>query len=234
MKNDTMIIEPDLLSYLENEFENDCKMLSELDIPQYDVSAAFKKKMERLIKRQAKPYFQLVCTAGRRAACIIAALIILSASSLGVKAVRQAVYKSIHSFNTKSFSDHVKIRINKEAKKNSPKTIETEYVISDIPEGFELTDYDKTDTYVLSWYFNGDSYILFHQDVKISYKSNYDNEQSVMYTYTDTDGQEYIIHETKVNSDFAFIWDNGEYIFTIDSNLDKNEILNLCRSIKPK
>ena len=34
--------------------------------------------------------------------------------------------------------------------------------------------------------------------------------------------------------DYAVIWDNGEYVLEISSNLSKNELLDLCRSTKVK
>ena len=66
-----------------------------IDSVNFDVNAEFsekfERKMDKLIRRRNKPYFNLICTGGRRAACIVAAIIILSASSLSVEAVREAV-----------------------------------------------------------------------------------------------------------------------------------------------
>lgn len=57
-----------------------------------ELSKKFERKMDKLIRRRNKPYFNLICTGGRRAACIAAVIIILSASSLSVEAVREVVH----------------------------------------------------------------------------------------------------------------------------------------------
>ena len=57
----------------------------------YEFSEKYNKKINKLIKHREKPYFTLICTTGRRVACFVTALLILSFSSLSVKAVREAV-----------------------------------------------------------------------------------------------------------------------------------------------
>lgn len=52
---------------------------------------------------------------------------------------------------------------------------------------------------------------FFEQYTKDAYLSNYDNEQSTFESYTDENGQEYLVHNT--DHDHTFIWDNGKYIF---------------------
>lgn len=81
---------------LEKAFENDCSQFTNLDVPncnniyndmdlpQYELSKRFEKKMTRLIKRQKKPYFALISTAGRRVVFIIVAAFVILVSSLGV------------------------------------------------------------------------------------------------------------------------------------------------------
>ncbi|MGN1086218.1 MAG: hypothetical protein ACI4Q5_04200, partial [Porcipelethomonas sp.] len=52
-------------------------------------SDSFNKKMKKLIKRQKKPYYKFINTAGKRAACIAVAALILSFSTImGVDALR--------------------------------------------------------------------------------------------------------------------------------------------------
>ncbi|WP_367258754.1 DUF4367 domain-containing protein [uncultured Ruminococcus sp.] len=59
-----------------------------------------------------------------------------------------------------------------------------------------------------------------------------DNEQTTLDIYTDSDEQPYSIYETY--EDHTIVWDNGEYVFEISGNLNKDELLELCRSIKIK
>ena len=82
-----------------------------IDSVNFDVNAEFsekfERKMDKLIRRRNKPYFNLICTGGRRAACIAAVIIILSASSLSVEAVREVV----HDFFMSIFGDHTAVSV---------------------------------------------------------------------------------------------------------------------------
>ena len=135
------------------------------------------KKMQKLIKRQQKPYYVMISTAGRRAACIAAAVIILSASALSVKAVREAVFD----FITHIFSDHTVVTTDSGTDAGYPDTIEKEYYIPALPEGFEETAKTKTDNAIHLAYFNNDVYVLFTQCIKSKYNTNYDNEPIDVY-----------------------------------------------------
>lgn len=88
-----------------------------IDSVNFDVNAEFsekfERKMDKLIRRRNKPYFNLICTGGRRAACIVAAIIILSASSLSVEAVREAV----NDFFMSIFGDHTAVSVNNATEK---------------------------------------------------------------------------------------------------------------------
>lgn len=210
----------------ENEI-NDYTNTLEINEP-HKFSEKYNKKISKLIKRREKSYFNLICTAGRRIAFVIVALFVLSLSSLSVKAVRETV----HDFFMSLFSDHTEVTANSAVTNDYPKTIQDEYEISSLPVGFELTQYTKDDLNVIAWYFNDEKYVLFSQFTKDSYIANYDNEHSELYYYTDESGQEYLIQDT--GHDYTVVWDNGSYIFTLKCNLDKDTILNLCKSTKMK
>lgn len=193
-----------------------------------EFSEKFERKMSKLIKRRNKPYFKLICTGGRRAACIIIAIIILSASSLSVRAVREAV----HDFIIKIFGNHTTVSVSSDSERDYPTTIEEEYEISNLPDGFELADYNRDAGTLFAAYFNGDQYIFFEQFVHDSYSGYYDNEHSEVEYYTDESGQEYLVQNT--GQDYCISWDNGNYILQITSNLNKNDIISLCKSTKLK
>ena len=113
-----------------------------------------------------------------------------------------------------------------------PETIEEEYYISALPEGFEITNAVRTDNSIDISHFRGEEYILFSQYAKSKYKQNYDNERTVSQEFTDEDGQKYLVFVNDNN--FTYIWDNGRYILEITSNLNKDELLKLCKSTKVK
>ncbi len=219
------------ISALEKDFENDCSLLGNIKIPEFIASNKFKTKMKKLIKSQNKPYYRFVSTAGRRVACIAAALLILSVSSLSVKSVRKAL---VSTFKIKGFSNHVNLTYSSQEDDHYPETIETEYEITNIPDEFELVDYNKSPSRVFAYYTYENYEIAFTQNVKSGYRASLDNEQSTISYYNDPGGNKYIVQESEKYHDYSFAWDNGEYVFEVSSNLDKNTVLDLCRSTKPK
>ena len=74
-------------------------------------------------------------------------------------------------------------------------------------------------------------YVLFTQFTKSEYEQNYDNEYTQYQGYIDGD-EKYLVIENEY--DTTYIWDNGKYILTIQSNLHKDSILELCNSTKSK
>lgn len=200
------------------------------DLPLYtdhQFSKRHNRKMNKLIKRQRKPYFKLICTAGRRAACIIVAFIVMSVSALSVKAIREAFFD----FITRIFSDHTVVTVESGTDSGYSETIEEEYYISALPEEFVVTDTIDTENIKYHTYFRNSDYVIFTQFTKSEYEQNYDNEYTQYQEYIDGD-EKYLVIENEY--DTTYIWDNGKYILTIQSNLHKDSILELCKSTKIK
>ena len=125
----------------------------------HQFSERHNRKMNKLIRIQRKPYFSLISTAGRRAACIIVAFVVLSASALSVKAIREAFFD----FITSIFSDHNVVTTESGTDKGYPTTIEEEYYISELPEGFEEMNKGKTDNSIDISYFRNRFYCRFRR-----------------------------------------------------------------------
>ncbi len=193
----------------------------------YIFSDKYKRKINKLIKRREKPYFKLICTTGRRIVCAAAAVIIVLASSLSVEAVREA----IHDFLMNIFKGHTAVSVSG-TMEDYPTVIEEEYEIANLPEGFEMVDYYADEISIFIMYENKDKYILFEQTVYCDFMGNFDNSNSEFEYYTDMFGHEYLIQDTGHN--YCVIYNNGIYILQITSNLDKNDIINLCKDTKIK
>lgn len=191
-------------------------------------SREHEKKMAKLIRDQKKPYFKLICTAGRRAACIAVVVILFAATALSVKAIREAVFD----FITHIFSDHTVVTTESGADDGYPETIEEEYYISALPEGFEETENHKTNAFIKKKFYKENEYVIFKQYVKTNYSIYFDNDHFNYDEYIDNDDQKYMIITNE--DDTTYIWNNGQYVFEITSNLDKNQVLELCRSTKQK
>ena len=208
--------------------EQTAELLQDVDrFEPHIFSKRHEKKMQKLFKRQRKPYFKLVCSASRRAACIAAAIVIVSASSMSVKAVRETVFD----FFTSVFSDHQVISADTGSNDGYPDTIEEEYRISKLPQGFKQQYHNRTETMVDITYYSRSSRILFTQFTKDSFRITFTDEAK-MQEFTDTDGQKYRIVITEYET--VCIWDNGRYVFMVSGRLDKDKMIELCRSAKPQ
>ena len=204
--------------------EKDCRVQRKILL---HCSDKYKRKINKLIKRRKKPYFKLICTTGRRIVCTAAAVIIILASALSVEAVREA----IHDFLMNIFKGHTAVSVSGTIE-NYPTVIEEEYEIANLPEGFEQVDYYVDETSVFAMYINNDKYILYEQTVRFDFSVNFDNSRSEFEHYTDISGHEYLIHDT--GEDYCITFNNGKYIIRITSNLDKGDVVNLCKNTKIK
>ena len=116
---------------------------------------------------------------------------------------------------------------------NCPSTIEKEYSLSVVPEGFGMYDVSATSTDITVMYCNPDTeqVLVFGQTVKSEFNP-----------HINTEG--YDLQETKVNSCNAIyieyinaygvsstvIWDNEDYILELFGDFDNNELRDLAIS----
>lgn len=113
---------------------------------------------------------------------------------------------------------------------NCPQTIEYQYVLTNVPEGFELIKTIPSSTNVCSIYLNGSTgqTITLEQWVKSHFSSHYNTEKS---TFEENEINGTTILFIDLSSDkrnnSVFIWDNDDYIIEISADLDKNSALDL-------
>lgn len=195
--------------------------LAELDPePDITLSPRTERKLAKLVKRRDKSYYPLVCTAGRRIACVFAVIIVFAVSAMSIKPVRAAVV----GFFTDVFSTHTHMTTTRDTiPVNSGNLVEYEITV---PEGFELVEKNITSNYVYKLYNSGDKFIIYNQVDKELYSANYDNERSIIENYTNNSGVLFTIIET--DSKYIIIWKDSNYVYSVKSNLAKNEILDLC------
>lgn len=223
------------LTALNECFDEDCLKVSSTSYPEYELSKEFQQKMNKLIRQQRKVYYPVIKTTGRRiAAAIIAAVMMGSVTAVAYGPAREA----IKDFFMKHFGTHDVVETNYVIENMDINSsyytkiiIEEEYEI-DVPDGFELEEYHSDDNLINCRYSNGKDFIDFEQIPAGIYSASIDNERSKSYNYTDDEGNKYLVYEW--NKSRLFIWNNGEYVFEISSNLDKNDIVDLCKSTKLK
>ncbi len=204
---------------------------TQFDESEFNPSEKFKKKMNRIFKSYDNVYYKMTLTKARRIAVIVAAIIAIMCSSLSVSAVREA----LSDFFIKTFSTYDLIEPDTKTveENNPPQYLEKIYELGYVPEGFELVEESITEGGAIYVYVSDNKRIIFSQFTKYGLGMGIDNERSIK-SYEVIGNQSYIVYISTNSSDITVIWDDGEYLFALDSNLSKEETINLCTSLKVK
>lgn len=193
-------------------------------------SKSFEKKMRKLIRRRKKPYYKIISTAGRRAACVTA---IVAAASVATVTNADALRQAFEKYSLSVFHTHSDIaKKDGEEVKKTPDTIEREYGITEGLDGYKI-DYEESNSFSKQInYVNEEkgTAISFCQYVISDFNMSVNTESSQMET-VDINGFE-AIYLTDNHNFCHLMWDNGEYVFYISSNTDKDELIMLAQSVK--
>ena len=120
---------------------------------------------------------------------------------------------------------------------NCPTTIEYEYYLHDLPEGFEMVGHTSFSFDACTEYKDELSglAIAFSQHTKEKY-SPYFNTEEHDFEEIEINGHEGICinFSDHDNVRSIVIWDNNDYIFELEGDLPKNELIELAKSAKVK
>lgn len=131
-------------------------------------------------------------------------------------------YGTVYSDNTHLFAAD---------KGNCPATIEYEYYLSELPEGFEMVENISTCTDVYTRYEKKFSCqgITLTQYTKNEFKPHYNTEHHD-FEEIDINGHSGLCLDFSDGS--ILIWDNVDYILELNGNLPKNELMFLAENTK--
>lgn len=116
---------------------------------------------------------------------------------------------------------------------NCPSTIEKEYSLSVVPEGFEMYDVSATSTDITVMYCNPDTeqVLVFGQTVKSEFNPHINTEGfDLQETNVNSCNAVYIEYNSEQGVSSIVIWDNKDYVLMLSGDFDKNELLNLSIS----
>lgn len=171
-----------------------------------------------------RPYYKLINTFGKRAACVVCA--VLAVSSVTVFSV-DALRNRVSELFVDKHSTYSNIQFDN--KGNAPETIETIYEI-----GYDLSDfsidyerYTEYSRHIL--YSKDDISIDFVQYTKDMYDENVNSEGAEILTIN-INGYDAIYFRDNHDYDFI-IWDNEEYIFRLHSNIGKDKLMEIAESV---
>lgn len=208
--------------------------LAEALIPEYEASIPqmeehifskkFERKMKKLINRRRKPYYKLINKTWKSAVCAVTAVAVSMTIAMQVEAVR-SLFKDFFAYIYEKFSVLQSVDST-----NAPETIEDVYVITYDLSGYTI-DYEEYDDYSRNIaYVKGDVIIDYYQVVKYKYDLLWNTEDTNMEKILIGDFEAVYFYD---NHNFeTIVWDDGEYIFTIGSNVGKNALIDIAKSVK--
>ena len=188
-------------------------------------SKTFENKMEKLIRAQKKSYFYLINTVGKRAAVIILAIMIsLTATTFGVKAIRESVIK----FITETFEKFTAVSVENEEADTQDDIVKTapQY----IPEGYTLEYEMETGGVYKIIYRNMDNVsINYIQKINFGTIYNIDTED-IKYEKININSFEGIKYVK--NGINTVVFADGTYMYTVYGKISFDELIKMAESIK--
>ena len=191
-----------------------------------DFSKKFKRRMQKLIKRWEKPYYAIINTAAKRAACIIAGIIIaVTALTLSVRALLPDAWKIF----TTWFDEYMSVGFNSETASDSG-SIEEIMVPKYVPEGFEMGEVlSGPSTYSIDFLRDGVyvcEFVQYIHKVPLLYDDDSPLRNVKVLQY---DG---IISAS--NDSHYLTWEDGKYYYVItdyESSLSDEDLISIAESM---
>lgn len=212
-------------AFMEAERIDNSSLKSEDEI-EWDFSEKFEKSMNQLIKKNNHIKLSTRRKIRKGLLAAILAIIVAFTGLMSVSATRtpfvEFMKKVLPQFNEVTLSDEATPPVER---------IETEYTLTNLPDGFEITEYQKDDLVVMSKWGNqiGEDIVLFQEilDSNLSIDTEHGYEEIVI------NGYSAYLNKYELNSSLK--WTDGYYWFTLSvpNNLH-NEVITLAENISEK
>lgn len=192
---------------------------------EHEFSPKFEKKMKKLINRCNKPYYRMINTVGKRVAC--AAVMLLVSSSVMIMNV-DALKNAFSNFFVSTYEKFSTVQPIEDD--TVPTTLEETYAITYNLDDFKII-YEELNEYKNIIHYNKDDVVIyFSQETKKKYNHDVNTENAEILTI-DINGNEAIYFID--NNDYChIIWDNGDYIISLGSNIGKNTLIQIAKSVQ--
>ena len=218
LKNALNIYQEKSLSYLPNDGE----------LEKITFTEKLEKKMQKLIKAQKKPYYNMTNSVSKRAACVLVAVIIL-VTMMSITAIGETFIR----FIVNTYDDHSQVTF-EEGSEFNPETF-VPYAPEFVPDGYEITKKEsELNIYNIIQYTNENGAVL-----------DYEQFPAIGHTLVNTENA--VIEKTYVNEYEAMYWESSEirYILFVDetysymisgeyNEISREEIIKVAESVKPE
>lgn len=210
-------------SYVADTF--DCKMVT------HDFSPEFERNMNLMMKRQRKPYYSITNSPMKKITLgFVAALIFSMTMVMSVSALREGFFDMVQQiFEKFSIITYQSNGITSNIDKPF-----VEYELTELPEGYVLTEENvipETKQKIVTYKNKDNTYLGFDQ-YPIETADFMINTEGVTLEEIFVDNQT-LYYYSNLGIQNVF-WDNGEYVFFISGEIDKETLLDLVNHTKIK
>lgn len=192
----------------------------EKEIPEHTFSKEHNEKMKPLLSNELINYKPKLSK--KTLKFILIAAIILSLAITVFATAKPAFEK----YSLKKYSDHSEYEIlSKKKETQEVKSLTVNY----IPEGFEKTEEENNINNIVYIYRNNDKYFYIGKytlDTSVGYNTEKYEEELIK-----IDNKEYIYYKVGNNMQ-GVLFNNGEYIYEIDGNISKEELVDIAQNIE--
>lgn len=212
-------------AFMEAEWLDNQKIPSEKEI-EWEFSEKFEHAMNKLIKKNNRIRIATRRRIRRGLLAAIIAILVLFTGLMSVSAIRTPFVEFVKNV----FDQYNEITISEES--TPPvEMIETEYTLSELPEGYTLDTYNNYGHGIFAiWKDSAGNEITFSQDTLTS-NITIDNEHE----YEEMQIYGYDAYYTETEYDAVLIWTDGNYWFTVSAtNPNKEYILSLISTLAEK
>lgn len=212
-------------AFMEAERLDNAEIPSEDEI-QWEFSEKFVRSMDRLVKKNNRIMLSTRRTVTKGLLAAIIAVMVLFTGLMSVAATR----KPIIEFVKKIFPQFNEITLSENSAPTIDK-IETEYTLTNLPKGYEISEYKISDNEVFAvWVNESGEKIVFSQEILDS-NISIDNEHE--YREIEINGLKAYLTEDEYGR--ILRWSDGYYCFTIKVPASiKNDIISLQENVSKK
>lgn len=199
---------------------------SDSDEIEWEFSEKFLKSMDKLIKKNNRIQLSTRRTVKKSLLAAIITILVIFTTLMSVSATR----KPIIEFVKRIFPQFNEITLS-ENSVPPVETIQTEYTLTNLPEGYKISNYQKSTTSVfIIWENESGEEITFAQMIM---DSNFSIDNEHTYRELEINGLNAYLSEDEYGC--ALRWSDGYYCFTITVPTSiKSDIINLQENISKK
>jgi hypothetical protein len=196
----------------------------------HEFSKGFEAKMQKLIRRERKPYYPLVKTKARIVAVVaVLVFLLMTTTALAVEPIREKVFEFfVNAFKEFSIVTVEDVDANEAP---APTSIEDRYIPGYIPEGYALVEEDKSENFISTYYESNHPFneIGLEQWTKQSFTPTINTEGITTTDIRLSNGMTGFYCTNK--GVYIMVLQNQEYAFLLSSQGELDELMAFIESL---